>query len=259
MEIIETESFDCIKNICTEISVNNLDKYIFYRGTKVDYLLPSIVPQNNKFEISQLTKIEMKLLEIFKLIYPKTFANEDDVTKNWLYRIKAREHGLASRLIDWSNFFDVALEFATNIHHPDMCDKYVYLWILAMDETELLFAENLKNYPFENLTSSHFLRGVLYDRNVNIATRRQFVQGGNFLVQPIDCFTTRLNEQPFFSKKLSCIKIPIECIREIRKDIAIYNYKDIESNSLIIDDENWIDSVCNVLNEKFLYSVNSRI
>lgn len=256
MEIIEAESFGWIKENCYRIAENNSDKYIFYRGTKVNYLLPSIVPSQNKLDTLHLAKIEEKLLMEFKMIYPNTFAKVDDVTLDWLYRIKAREHELASRLMDWSNFFDVALEFASNIQHPDKCHKYVYLWILIIDEPELLFIANLKNHPIEKLTSSFMLRGVYYNKRSDIAIHRQSVQGGNFLVQPADCFTTRLNEQPYFSKKLTCLKIPIECMGGIRKDIARYNHKDIENYSLMIKDKCWIDSACNVLNEKFLYSVN---
>jgi len=68
-----------------------------------------------------------------------------------------------------------------------------------------------------------------------------------------------LNEQFYFSNKLFCLKIPVENITKIRKDLANNIKKDIESNSLLIDNC-WLDSACEMLNEKFLYSVNkSRI
>jgi hypothetical protein len=256
MKPIEKQNYCEIKEYCDEFTRSG--NPVFYRGTKDNYLSPSIIPKNNRLELSELKKIEKKLLRIFKLIYPDNFISKNKTTNDWLLRIKAREYGLANQLIDWANFFHTALEFATNFHQNlDQSSKYVYLWILVLDEAELLFNEDLKKYPIDKLTSSYLLRGVLYGKSLDIATRRQSVQGGNFLVQPTKYLTTKLNEQSYFSDKLSCLKIPVENIVEIRKDLAEDKKIDIESQSLLIDNC-WLDSVCNVLNNKFLYSVNKR-
>ena len=253
MELIEKKEYCEIKKFCQNLEAK---KYVFYRGTKVNYLSPSIIPENNNLKLVELIKIEKKLHEIFKLIYPENSICKNKTANNWLFRIKAREYGLVNRLMDWANFFYTALEFATNPQNLCKCDNYVYLWMLVLDENELLFSENLKNYPFEKLTSSYLLRGVLYGKSLDIAIRRQFVQGGNFLVQPNKFLTTKLNEQSYFSNKLYCLKIPVENIAEIRKDLAKDKKIDIETQSLMIENS-WVDCVCKSLNKKFLFSVNN--
>lgn len=258
MEIIETESFDCIKNICNEIAVNNLDKYIFYRGTKENYLVPSIVPFQNKLDNNHLAKIEEKLLKEFKIIYPGTISNADNVTINWLYRIKAREHELASRLIDWSNTFYIALDFASSNIKEENYD-FVYLWILQIEQQELLFYEDLKNHAIEKIASSFIvINGIRYNFKNDLAVHRQSVQGGNFLVQPSHLITTPLNEQPIFSNKLTCLKITVSSIAKIRMDIINLADEDVDQ-SIMIEKENCIDSICKTLNNKLLYSVNNKI
>lgn len=127
---------------------------------------------------------------------------------------------------------------------------------MIVEETELLFFNDLKNYSIEKLNSTYVLRGVLYDKNIDIAAHRQSVQGGNFLVQPNEFLTTKLNEQSNFSNKILCIKIPVQNIVEIRKDLTNDVKINIESQSLIIENC-WLDSVCSQLNSKFLYSANN--
>jgi len=254
MEPIEKRSYTEIKEFCYEVAKKN--ECTFFRGTKLPDLFPSIIPENNQFTSSELTRIENKLIRIFQFIYPESFKNRDSTTRNWLLRVRAREYGLASRLIDWANFFETALEFATNFHNdPLKCYQYVYLWTLSLDQSELLFWEDMKHYPFKDLGSYHLLRAVPFSNNIDIATHRQFVQGGNFLIQPESCYLTALNKQSYFFDKISCIKIPVENIIEIRKDLADDIKKDIENNSLMMD-SCWLDSACEVINEKFLYSVN---
>jgi hypothetical protein len=253
MEQIEKRSYFEIKKFCKDIEKLNVP--VFYRGTKTNYLLPSLVPLKNNLDLVYLLEIEKKLLSAFKKIYPHKF-DYDAITSDWLYRIRAREYGLASRLIDWANFFHIALEFATNFNQNfGEYKKHVFLWILILEDTELLFFDDLKKYFIEKLNSSYLLRGVLYGKNIDIAAHRQFVQGGNFLVQPNEYLTTKLNKQSNFLNKLICLKIPVRNIVEIRKDLAKDKKIDIESQSLLIDNF-WLDSACRLLNCELLYSAN---
>lgn len=252
MEQIEKRSYSDIKNFCKDLEKSS--KPVFYRGTKVEYLLPSIVPSQNHLDIIHLLDIEEKLIQVFKNIYPHKFVDEE-VTVDWLYRIRAREHELASRLIDWSHVFYKALDFATKNLKSD---NYGYLWILLMDTYELLPYCDFKNHPINKLTSSFILRGVKYNKDDELATHRQFVQGGNFLIQPPQKITTPLNEQTSFMNRLFCIKIPAKDAREIREDIIKFEHEDI-SQDLMIEKNNCIDLICKSLNEKLLYSVNNKI
>ncbi len=253
MVLIEKRSYSEIKKFCEKITKEN--KYTFYRGTKVPYLLPSIVPKKNNLDIIHLLKIEKKLLKAFKNIYPHKF-DCDEVTKDWLYRIRAREHELASRLTDWSHTFYKALDFAMKNLNSD--NEYGYLWILQMNANELLLFSDFKNYPIKKLSSTLMLGGIKYNKDKELATDRQFVQGGHFLIQPPYLITTALNIQPLFSNKLICIKIPATYVCDIRNDIIKYEHEDINQD-LMIETENCIDLECKSLNDNLLYSVNNKI
>ena len=60
---IEKRSYSEIKEFCEKITREN--EFTFYRGTKVPYLLPSIVPKKNNLDVIHLLKIEKKLLKVF--------------------------------------------------------------------------------------------------------------------------------------------------------------------------------------------------
>lgn len=253
MELIEKQSYSEIKKFCKEIE--KAGNPVFYRGTKVPYLLPSVVPKKNNLDIIHLLKIEKKLLKAFKNIYPHKF-DCDEVTKDWLYRIRAREHELASRLTDWSHIFYKALDFATK--YLKSSDEYGYLWVLLMNGNEIVPFSDFRNYPIESILSSYMLRGVNYGKDNALAPHRQFVQGGNFLIQPPNLITTSLNRQTIFSNKLICLKIPAKYARDVRNDIIKFEHEDINQD-LMIEKENCIDFICKSLNERFLYSVNNEI
>jgi hypothetical protein len=102
------------------------------------------------------------------------------------------------------------------------------------------------------------LGGIKYNKDNELATHRQFVQGGHFLIQPPYLTTTSLNKQALFSNKLICIKIPAIYACDIRDDIIKYEYEDINQD-LMIEKENCIDSICKTLNERFLFSANKII
>ena len=250
---IEKRSYSEIKEFCEKITREN--EFTFYRGTKVPYLLPSIVPKKNNLDVIHLLKIEKKLLKVFKNIYPHKF-DCDEVTEDWLFRIRAREHELASRLTDWSHIFYKALDFATKFLKSS--DEYGYLWVLPMNGNEVVPFSDFRNYPIKSISTSYMLRGVNYGKDNALAPHRQFVQGGNFLIQPPYFITTSLNKQPLFSNKLICVKLPATYVFDIRKDIIKYEHEDI-SQDIMIEKENYIDLVCKSLNEKLLYSVNNKI
>lgn len=256
MKIITAYDYDAIDKFRQKIEVSLSDKSIFYRGTKINFLLPSLIPFSNKLNAIQLARIEDKLLEEFKFYYTEKIDESDISTNDWFFRIKAREHGLSSRLMDWSHTFYKALDFATYNVGMNVSFRYVYLWILVIEPEEILNLEDYKNHSFKNLDTTFLLRNVIPATHINfLASRRQFIQGGSFLVQPTHWITYPINEQPFFKDKLICIQIPIENVNAIRQDIIKKAGEDIEKSVLI--EKNKIDLICKKLNNDYLYSINN--
>ena len=77
------------------------------------------------------------------------------------------------------------------------------------------------------------LGGIKYNKDKVLATDRQFVQDGHFLIQPPYLITTALNIQPLFSNKLICIKVPATYVCDIRNDIIKYEDEDINKDLMI--------------------------
>ncbi len=248
MKTIVLNSFLEIKEFHVNAVTNN---GVFYRGTKFDHILPSLIPKNNYLNNIQLANVENKLLDEFKIFYSESI-DEEPILQDWIYRIKAREHELASRLIDWSNDFKVALNFATSNVSHNSANLYVYLWSLQIEPIDFL---HLKEYPFNQLTKSIFIPATMPARlSYLMASHRQFIQGGNFLVQPTAQFTIPLNTQSEFIDKLTCIKIPIAAVDDIRNDM-LKSGEDIRK-PLMINEHNILDKICKWLNQKYLYSLN---
>jgi hypothetical protein len=254
MKVIALEDYDSIKSDCQTWAEKHV---VFYRGTKVNYLLPSIVPNKNKLNVTQLSRIENKLLEEFKFYYTEEINEKDIVTNDWLYRIKSREHGLANRLMDWSHTFYKALDFATyNVSKTETAYRYVYLWIIIIEPEEILNLENYKNTEFAKLNNTVFLNHAVPASQIElVASHRQTIQGGGFLVQPSYLITTPVNQQSYFQNKLLCIQIPIEHSESIRRDIILKGGEDVNKSILFKDDN--IDSICQKINQDYLYAINN--
>ena len=106
---METRTISSYQSI--QSFINNLQgktDYLFFRGTKEDYLLPSIVPKRNRLSAQQLQYIEKRMQSEFNAL---TNQKTDSVEQQIKAIICAREHGLCNRMLDWSSTFHIALVF----------------------------------------------------------------------------------------------------------------------------------------------------
>ncbi len=252
MQVQTLNSYSKIKNFCIKLLGNNTDAFVFYRGTKVNYLLPSIVPDKNKFKAQQLLKIEKELLKEFKKINCLP-SYKNRIYSDWRNRVTAREHGLASSLLDWSNTFHTALDFATSSIDFLEEDKYVYLWALVVPSQNLFQCTDTINISFDKIDKSKLLHNVLPATEITaLAIRRQNIQGGSFLIQEQQKIVIPINEQNEFQDKLFCIHIPIKNLYDLRSDM-INDGINIHA-SLMIKDNDELDNKCRELNKQYLYS-----
>ena len=113
MKVFCASNYEEIKQIANQYKVNYHDE-IFFRGTS-NLFVPSIVEKCTFKSYADLVAKEHFLLNDFIDYSHIKYEFKEQVAKDWEIRIAAREHGLASSLMDWSNSLDTALEFA--IYH----------------------------------------------------------------------------------------------------------------------------------------------
>ena len=240
------------KQFSTSIITTKTD-YLFFRGTKEDYLLPSIVPKRNRLSAQQLQYIEKRMQSEFNAL---TNQKTDSVEQQIKAIICAREHGLCNRMLDWSSTFHIALVFATD--HVDISDDgYVYLWILNKLQIKPFQNDGTNTLDYENIKEAIFFHNMLKKEDFDFSRRRQSIQGGSFLALPWTKVTTPINDLHSFQDKLICIKISKAAVSKIREEITSDKGYNPDANLLI--QERIEDKIARRLNSKYLYEFNSAL
>ena len=249
MKVFELNTYSKIKTLCQLIrySDGNRNYFTLFRGTKTDFICPSILTHLTHSS-NELVQIEETIHQEFCLKYNQHLDEKDQVLKDWKLRIMGREHELRNRLMDWSFVFYNALDFATYTR-PDrkIEQNNVYLWILSIELAYKKELNDLREIRFQDIKSSFVFNGI--ENYPAFHVRRQFIQGGFFFVQPDELINTKVNEQPFFNNRLIKIKIPADNIETIRKHLSKTEGIDL-SKSLMVEECD-IDSFCHSVNEKY--------
>ena len=237
-----------IKDFCVKKFNFSNGNIVLFRGTKTNFLCPSIragaITNSDELEVT-----EDAIHSEFSATYQDSIDEKDEVLKDWQLRIMGREHGLRNRLLDWSFVFYNSLDFATFTWEGEkLQDEFVYLWVLSIEPAFKTELDQLRNLPFSKISEPFVFNGInVYN---SFQSRRQFIQGGFFLVEQTDLITTNIDEQPFFDERLVKIKIPVVSIPTIRADLAKTEGIDL-SKSLMIEN-NEVDEFCYNLNKKYL-------
>lgn len=221
---------------------------VLFRGTS-NYLVPSII-QKRRLLGSEVKPIEDKLLSEFYFDSSFYFQFKNEVLKDWEIRIAAREHGLNSSLLDWSNSIDTALEFAIDNFELKKIE-FTYLWIfIKSDIYQIEIKSTLDNHgAFNNLKNNTIINYNSYGGKC--FQRRKLIQGGFFLFQPFNEIHIPLNQNIFFANKLICIKIQKSLVEQIRSNLTSKYKLDKQVCPIFSQFDIELDEKCNLLNTKF--------
>ena len=247
MRTICVSSYDEIKRIANSLSEDAKNE-IFYRGTS-NSLVPSIVQSCQFNTYADLVAKEYLLLNEFKKYSNIKYTSTEIIAQDWEIRAAAREHGLASSLMDWSNCLDLAIEFA--IHNFE-AKKIIYtnLWILNKSKLPKIEIGNGNvDKKFDEIFEPTIVNIINYSRETYF--RRKFIQGGYFLKQPYEDICTSLETNPVFSEKLVHIIIPKDCIPELWKKRAKEINLDLSSMAVFDNSAGTLDNICKELNNKY--------
>jgi hypothetical protein len=246
MKVISVSDYKEIKEIVEKFN-HETENNILFRGEPKS-LVPSIVNKCSFNSYADLVVKEKSLLEEFnesshlKYIYKK--GNERD----WEIRIEAREYGLASSLMDWTNSIDIALEFAIY----DFLSKQIpitSLWILDKSKLEQLSISNKCLTNFDEIFTPTIIQYPKYSKETYY--RRKSIQGGYFLKQPYYDITIPLNSNPIYSESLTQIIIPNSVVGNIWKNIASKIDLDKDACISLNNSDITLSKICTGLNLRY--------
>jgi hypothetical protein len=203
---------ELVKNFNYETGNN-----ILFRGDPKS-LVPSIVDKCSFSSYDDLIVKEKSLIKEFNEYSHINYEFKKGNERDWEIRIAAREYGLASSLMDWSNSLEIALEFALN----DFLSKKITrtnLWILDRFKFDELSVSNKCKTNFNEVFIPTIIQYSQYSEETY--NKRRFIQGGYFLKQPYQEITISLDSNPFYSECLTQIIIPNSAFSNICKNIAL--------------------------------------
>ncbi|MBW6537328.1 MAG: FRG domain-containing protein [Mariniphaga sp.] len=220
---------------------------ILYRGSS-NLLVPSIVEKCSFHSYADLVVKEHLLLNDFNKYSHIKHEFKEKVAQDWEIRIAAREHGLASSLMDWSNSLDIALEFAIFQFEKKNID-FTNLWILNKSKLNQITVCSVleKKNSFQEISSPSIIGFAKYCESTY--WRRKFIQGGYFLFQSPQEIIIPLEKNPFFSERLMHIIIPKKVVPEVWKNIASKVNLDLDACPNFSFSDKGLDEKCIELNK----------
>lgn len=226
---------------------NETGNNILFRGEPKS-LVPSIVNKCSFNSYADLVVKEKSLLEEFNEYSHIKYSYKKGNERDWEIRIAAREYGLSSSLMDWTNSLDIALEFATH----DFLSKqitFTSLWILDKLKFEQLSVSDNCILNFNEVFIPTIIQYPQYSEESYY--KRRSIQGGYFLKQPCQDVTIPLNSNPFYSKSLTQIIIPDSAVGNIWKNIALKTSLDKDACISLNNSDVTLSNICSELNRKF--------
>jgi hypothetical protein len=226
---------------------NETGNNILFRGEPKS-LVPSIVDKCSFSSYDELIVKEKLLLEEFNEYTHINYEFKKGNERDWEIRIAAREYGLASSLMDWSNSLDIGLEFAINNFLSKQI-TFTSLWILDKLKFEQLSVFDNCILNFNEVFIPTIIQYPQYSEESYY--RRKSIQGGYFLKQPCQDVTIPLNSNPFYSESLTQIIIPDSAVGNIWKNIALKTNLDKDACISLNNSDVTLSNICSELNRKF--------
>lgn len=246
MKVVSISDYKEIKEIVEKIDYETANNIIF-RGEPKS-LVPSIVDKCSFNSYADLVVKEKSLLDEFNEYSHINYNFKKDNERDWEIRIAAREYGLASSLMDWTNSLNIALEFAIHEFLSKQI-SHTNLWILDKLKLEKLSVSNNCELNFNEIFTPTLIQYPQYSEETYY--RRKSVQGGYFLKQPSQDITIPLNSNPFYSESLTQIIIPNCAIGNIWKNIATKTDLDKDTCISFSNSDETLSNICSELNKKF--------
>lgn len=207
-----------IKDIQENLGLSGRVDYAeYYRGQSLNtYQLENGIGRLN-YELDIVKRQESELFESFidkvktgklDFIQEPYFKDKYPFIKEWFYHFQGQHIGITTRLMDWTNKWEIALLFAVN--SKKNFGKDGQFWVFICPREYIINEPNLENiyntHPLE-IKNSFMINNPFYqavEGSDYISEKRRVRQNGRFFTQSIEKSLIPLDEQeelkPFLHK-----------------------------------------------------------
>lgn len=188
---------DIILNIST-------DQFMLYRGQTLDKrLLPKIA----RYDLPDVEETEREMLEDFQRRSLHLIDYQPGNSWDWL--ALAQHHGMATRLLDWTENPLIALWFSMSPKLEDMNVEYSVVWGFNVPKDDIVISTDDKD-PFKGRTTKIF--------KPNHITKRISAQFGWFTIHKsnTDREFVPFEKNSEYSSRLFKIKVDSKCFKECK-------------------------------------------
>lgn len=197
---VRIESIDDIMKLLTE---QNYDESIkryrspyVYRGIpNIDFKLQTSIQRNCKGKQKELEKVILRSFTKYAAIQDHHISES-----MWRQMFIGQQHGLPTRLLDWTFSPTIAMHFATSGEQLAFMDLHdAVLWKIDMEEMNSLLPEKYRKVLDHNRAYA-FTVGMLNQLAANIDTYDEDMQGkGMVLIEPPSIDERIINQYAYFS------------------------------------------------------------
>jgi hypothetical protein len=200
-KIFDVSSFKEFQAIILDIPI---DQFILYRGQTLD---KALLPKIARYDLADFEETEREMLDDFQKRSIHLIDYHPGNSWDWL--ALAQHHGMATRLLDWTENPLIALWFSMSPKLEDMKVDYSVVWAFNVPKEDIVNLTDDKD-PFKGRMTKVF--------KPNHITKRISSQFGWFTIHKADSKRKFLpfEENEDYSKRLFKIKIDSRCFKECK-------------------------------------------
>lgn len=197
----KVDSFRKFQDIILELPT---DHFILYRGQTYD---KTLLPKIARYNLVDADATEREMLEDFQRrsihlidLHPAT---------SWDWLALAQHHGMATRLLDWTENPLIALWFSMSPKLDEITTDYSVVWGFDVPQDDVINATEMKD-PFKGRSTKIF--------KPNHITKRISAQFGWFTIHRSESNGkfVAFEQNPEYSDRLFKIEIDSKCFKECK-------------------------------------------
>src|SRR5687767_6973130 len=192
-------SFRAFQDIILDVPTEN---FVLYRGQSLD---KTLLPKIARYDIPDAEETEREMLEDFQRRSIHLIDYHPGNSWDWL--ALAQHHGMATRLLDWTENPLIALYFSMSPKLEDLNVEYSVVWAFNVPKEDIINSTDDKD-PFKGRTIKVF--------KPNHITKRISAQFGWFTIHKSDQSRKFIpfEKNPEYSNRLFKIKVNARCFKE---------------------------------------------